>query len=139
MRHSLDTEVKVSDSGSKNPKRAAYLDNRQLALRIHGEGFDVVAMEVGDRMDPIRASKIVDILLTSGHAQKDIDRNLLAVAARKRPGHVGGPVKPPLDGEVREYTVGANGRIGLSLSILGKSQGDKAKVRFAKNGIRISP
>lgn len=129
----------MTDSGGKKSKRAAYLDNRELALRIHGEGFDVVAKEIGERMDRIRASKIVEILLASGHAQKDIDKDLLALAAQKRSGHIGGPVKPPRDGEVREYTVGANGRIGLSLAILGKNRGDKARVKFARAGIRINP
>lgn len=128
----------MSESARKK-KRAAYLDNRQLALRIQGEGFSKVAGEVGPRMDAIRASRIVEILKASGYEEKDIDSDLKNAASKKRNGHVGGPVKPPKDGEVREYTVGANGRIGLSLAILGKRQGDKARVKFAKTGIRINP
>jgi hypothetical protein len=120
-------------------KRAAYLDNRQLALRIQGEGFAAVAAEVGERMDSIRASRIVEILKESGHSDREIDADLMDLASKKKHGHLGGPVKPPKDGEVREYTVGVNGRIGLSLAILGKQRGDKARVKFSRTGIRISP
>jgi hypothetical protein len=122
----------------KNSKtRAPYLDNRALALRIHGEGFRVVAEEIGDRLDAVRASRIVEILRESGHGE--IDADLVALASKKRPGHLGGPVKPPKDGEVREYIVGVNGRIGLPLGIIGKGPGDKAKVEFSKTGIKVTP
>lgn len=123
----------------RSKKRAAYLDNTQLALRIRGEGFEKVAAEVGERMDSIRASRIVKILVDAGTDESEIDPALAALAAKKRPGHLGGPVKPPKDGEEREYIVGANGRIGLPLGIIGKNPGDRARVKFSRSGIKISP
>jgi hypothetical protein len=123
----------------KKSNRRPYLDNSQLALRVRGEGFAKVADEIGERMNSIRASRIVKILVDTGTREQDIDPDLLLLAAKKRPGHLGGPVKPPGDGEEREYIVGANGRIGLPLSIIGKKPGEKVRVKFSRSGIRITP
>ena len=120
-------------------KKAEYLDNRHLALRIMGkEGFKGVIKDVGDRLDPVRADKIVK-LLRQEYQIKDVDPDLLALASQKRRTHTGGPVTPPSEGEEREYTVGGNGRIGVPLSIMGKKPGDKAKVRYGKKQIVIRP
>ena len=127
----------MTESRSRKKSRAAYLDNRQLALRIQGEGFEAVKAEIGDRLDAIRASHIVAVL--KEHGYRDIDKALLDLAAQKRQGHVGGPVTPPDEGETRVYIVGVNGRVGLPLGILGKKPGDKAKVKFSKTGIRVMP
>lgn len=117
--------------------KARYLDNRDLALRIMGsEGFDKVAKELGDRLTPVRASRIVK-LLTDEYGIKSVPKPLLELAAKKKPGHMGGPVKPPKQGEEREYTVGANGRIGVPLAILGKKPGDKARVKYGEKQIVI--
>ena len=51
--------------------------------------------------------------------------------------HVGGPVTPPEEGEEREYKVGANGRIGVPLKILGKRPGDTARVKYTRDQITI--
>lgn len=118
-------------------KKATYLDNRHLALRIMGkEGFAGVKAEVGKRMDAVRASKIVN-LLRREYGISELDPELLALAASKRKGHTGGPVKPPAEGEEREYTVGQNFRIGVPLNILGKKPGDKAQVRYSRRQIVI--
>jgi hypothetical protein len=118
-------------------KKAQYLDNRDLALRIMGRGgFKRVKNEVGDRLTPVRAARIVELLKTE-YSITDIDPDLLKLAAQKKAGHRGGPVKPPDNGEEREYTVGANGRIGVPLGILGKKPGDKARVHYSQNKITI--
>lgn len=127
----------MTESRSHNKSRAAYLDNRQLALRIQGEGFEVVKAEIGERLDAIRACRIVAVL--KEHGYRDIDSALLELAAQKRHGHVGGPVTPPDEGETRVYIVGVNGRVGLPLGILGKKPGERAKVKFSKTGIRVLP
>jgi hypothetical protein len=120
------------------PKKAEYLDNRDLALRIISQGFAAVKAEIGERLDPVRAAKIVKMLREDyGVAAKNIDKELQALAEKKRPGHVGGPVTPPAEDEEREYRVGANGRIGVPLKILGKKPGDTAKVRYTKTQITI--
>lgn len=121
---------------TKKTTKAEYLENRDLALRIIGHGFKKVKAEIGDRLDPIRAAKIVGLLKTK-YGIKNVDKDLLALSADKRPGHFGGPVKPPKNGEEREYTVGANGRIGVPLAILGKKPGDKAHVRYSDKQIVI--
>lgn len=118
-------------------KKAEYLDNRHLALRIMGkEGFAGVKAAVGERLNAVRAHKIVQ-LMRQEYGIKDVDSDLLALASSKRPGHVGGPVTPPADGEEREYTVGGNGRIGVPLNILGKRPGDKARVKYSRKQIVI--
>lgn len=120
-------------------KKAPYLDTRDLALRIMSDGFTRVKSDVGERLNPIRATKIVKMLRDEyGYGDKSLDRDLVKLANSKRPGHLGGPVKPPEDGEVREYKVGNNGRIGVPLGILGKGPGDTARVRYGKKQIVIS-
>jgi hypothetical protein len=121
-------------------KKAEYLDNTKLALRIMSpkEGFKKVKDELGERLDPVRASKIVALLKEQyGFKDKDIDKGLRDLAAEKRRGHFGGPVTPPQDGEEREYTTGANGRIGIPLGILDKKPGDKARVKYQEDKITI--
>lgn len=117
--------------------KAKYLDNRDLALRIMGPGgLDRVKSEIGDRLTPVRASRIVK-LLREEYEFKNVPKELVDLAAQKKPGHFGGPVKPPQRGETREYTVGANGRIGVPLAILGKKPGDKALVKYGDKQIVI--
>ena len=117
--------------------KAKYLDNRDLALRIMGPGgFDKVKSELEDRLTPVRAARIAK-LLRDEYGIKAVPKGLLELAAKKKPGHFGGPVKPPQQGEEREYTVGANGRIGVPLAILGKIPGDKARVRYGSKQIVI--
>jgi hypothetical protein len=115
--------------------KAKYLDNRDLALRIMGGGFDKVMSEIGDRLTPVRAARILELL--KGYKFKNPPKELSELAAKKKPGHLGGPVKPPQQGEVREYTVSPNGRIGVSLAILGKRPGDKARVKYGSKQIVI--
>jgi hypothetical protein len=118
--------------------KKGYLDNRDLALRVIGKGFKKVRNEVGERMDAVRASRIVGLLKREyGFIEADIDKELLALAAAKRRGHCGGPVTPPTDGEERQYTVSVNGRIGVPLGILDKKVGDKALVKYTKKQITI--
>jgi len=113
-----------------------YLDNRDLALWVMSKGFKKVRAEVGERMDAVRAAKIVS-LLRRDYGFSDIDKDLLALAAVKRKGHCGGPVTPPAEGEERQYTVSTNGRIGVPLAILNKRPGDKAVVRYTQKQITI--
>jgi len=121
-------------------KRAEYLDNRDLALRIMGRGFDEVHKKIGKRMTPVLASKIVELLCSEYNFKKtDLDVKLLDLAKKKRKAHTGGPVTPPDNGEVREYVVGGNGRIGVPLGILGKKPGDRARVKYTKKQIVICP
>jgi hypothetical protein len=118
-------------------KKAEYLDNRHLALRIMGkEGFAGVKQDIGDRLNPVRANKIVQ-LMRQEYGIKNVDADLLELASSKRPGRMGGPVTPPADGEEREYTVGGNGRICVPLNLLGKQPGDKARVRYSRKQIVI--
>lgn len=117
-------------------KKAEYLDNRDLALRIVGGHFRDVFAEVGERLTPVRAARIVDLMRDEYHI-RSIDKGLLELAARKRPGHKGGPVTPPGEGEEREYLVGTNGRIGVPLGILGKRTGDRARVKYSNRLITI--
>lgn len=120
-------------------KKAEYLDNRDLALRIMGkEGFHGVSQDIGDRLTPVRADRIVR-LMRKDYGFTDIDPDLLSLAAKKRRAHMGGPVTPPGEGEEREYTVGGSGRIGVSLSIMGKQPGDKARVSYSRKQIVIKP
>ena len=115
-----------------------YLDNRDLALRVMSKGFKKVRAEVGERMDAVRAARIVMLLRRDyGFGDKDIDGDLLALAATKRRGHCGGPVTSPGEGEERQYTVSTNGRIGVPLAILNKKPGDKAVVRYTQKQITI--
>ena len=117
--------------------KAKYLDNRDLALRIMGPGgLDKVKSEIGDRLTPVRAARIVK-LLREEYGFKNVPGELTELAAKKKPGHFGGPVKPPRHGEVREYTVGSNGRIGVPLAILGKKPGDRARVKYGDRQIVI--
>lgn len=121
-------------------KKAEYLDNTKLALRIMSpkEGFKEVKGDLGERLDPVRASKIVKLLKEQyGYKDKDIDKDLRDLASQKRRGHFGGPVTPPQNGEEREYTTGANGRIGIPLGILDKKPGDKARVKYQSDKIVI--
>lgn len=118
-------------------KKAKYLDNRDLALRTMAPGgFKKVKAEIGDRLTPVRAARIVELLETE-YDIKNIDPELKALAGQKRPGHIGGPVKPPKSGEEREYVVGASGRIGIPVGILGKEHGDTACVRYTDKQITI--
>lgn len=118
-------------------RKAKYLDNRDLALRMMAPGgFEKVRAEIGDRLTPVRASRIVEMLKTD-YEIKDIDPGLLELADMKKPGHLGGPVKPPRNGEEREYIVGVSGRIGIPVRILGKKHGDKARVRYTEKQITI--
>lgn len=125
----------------KVKKKAKYLDNRHLALRIMGQdGFKKVKDEIGDRLDAIRASKIVDLLKGEyGYKDKDIPRELRDLAAKKRQGHFGGPTTPPKPKEERWYTTGKNLRIGVPLNTLGKRSGSKARVVFDTDKITIYP
>jgi len=118
--------------------KAEYLDNRDLALRVISKGFKRVRKELGDRMDPARAAKLVRLMRES-YDLKDIDPDLRAMADRHRRGHTGGLVKSPCENEERVYVVGTNSRIGVPLGILGKSKGDTARVRYSSKKIVITP
>lgn len=126
-------------SGTTEKKRAKYLDNRDLALSIQARGLKKVQKEVGGRIDAVRASKIVNLLRDMGYDDKSINAELKELAGQKKETHTGGPVTPAAEGEEREYEVGKNGRIGLSVRILDKGHKDKVRVRFSKKGIRILP
>lgn len=120
-------------------KKAEYLDNRHLALMIAGRGFEEVQRRFGDRLDPVRAAKIVSLLKSEyDFAESDLDPKLLNLAQKKRRAHFGGPVTSPKNGEEREYSVGENGRIGVPLGILGKKPGDKARVKYTTRQITIA-
>jgi hypothetical protein len=131
---------KKSRSKKAAKKKADYLDNTKLALRIMSpkEGFSKVKKEIGDRLDPIRATRILKLLKDEyGYKDRDIPKELRELAAMKKKGHTGGPVIPPVDGEEREYTTGKNTRIGVPLGILGKKPGAKTRVKFTKEKIEI--
>ena len=132
----------MSGSGSKKKSRRQikrgrkpHLDNRDLAHKIKASGFKAVAEEIGDRMTPSRAHKIVELM--TGYGYEDIDGDLMSLAGQKKQGHFGGHVKPPAQGEVREYQVGVNSRIGLTLSIMGKKGGDKTWAKFENDKITV--
>lgn len=135
----MTRSAKAKKSRSKTGKKAEYLDNRDLALRIQGPGgFEKVKAEVGERLDPIRASRILKLLKDEyGYAEKDIDKGLRELAAKKRSGHIGGPVTPPKDGEERVYKVGKNKRIGTPVGIL--DDPNEVRVKFTKQKIVITP
>jgi len=121
------------------PVRKKHLRNADLALDIKIHGFDKVRAELGDRLDPIRAAKIVKLLVERHKCpENEINKDLLELASQKRQGHMGGPVKPPTDGEERPYLVGANNRIGVSVSILGRRSGQKVRVRYGRERIVIT-
>lgn len=124
----------------KKKTRAKYLDNRDLALKIMSPefGFEHVRGEVGDRLTPVRASKIVELLKDDyGYKDKAIPRALRELAESKIAAHKGGHVKPPMPGEERDYMVSEDQRIGVKLNTLGLGKGEKARVRFGKDKIEI--
>ena len=129
---------KTQSKKAAKKNKADYLDNRDLALRIIADGFKAVKKDIGDRLDPVRASKLMALLKDEyGFKDGKIDKELRDLAAEKRRGHFGGPVTPPEDGEEREYTVGSNGRIGTPVKLLGKKPGDKVRVLYGAKQIVI--
>ena len=125
---------------SKSKKaKAKYLDNRHLALSIMGpDGFDKVKAEIGDRLDPKRASKLVKLLKEEyDFKEKALPKELLELASKKRTSHTGGVVTSPTVGETRYYKTGKNGRIGSPLNTIGKKEGDIARVVFGSEKISI--
>lgn len=124
-------------SASKK-KRRPHLSNKDLALKIMVSGFRSVADEIGDRMTPARAAKIVEYLVDNGHDAGKIPSELKKLAAQKRNGPKGGLKRPPEDGEIREYKVSETGRMGLSTSIIGKSSKGTVFVKFSHDQIVIT-
>lgn len=132
----------MSGSGRKKKKkreRAPYIKNRDLALRAMGpNGFEAVKKIAGDRLDARRATKIVKLLTDEyGYSRDEIPDELLELADSMRPGHTGGPVTTPEDGEWRTYDTGSNIRIGVPLKILGRGKHEKQRVKFSEKGIWI--
>lgn len=131
----------MSDSGRKKSKRkrAPYIKNSDLALRAMGpDGFSAVKDIAGDRLDPRRARKIVKLLIDEyGYDRTEIPGELLELADRMRPGHTGGLVTTPAEGEKRVYDTGENVRIGVPLKILGRGKHEKQEVIFSEKGIWI--
>ena len=117
--------------------RNAYLDNRHLALRIIGsDGFATVRDDVGDRMTPARASKIMS-LMRDEYGITDIDKGLADLAAEKKTGRMGGTVRPPVPGETREYVVNKLRRVMVPVAMLGKNPGDTVRIVYEPTGIMV--
>jgi hypothetical protein len=119
------------------PPRQKHLDNRDLAHRFKAQAFATVAGELGKRLTPVRANKIVEIMRRYGYPDDEIPEELLDLASRKRHGHVGGLVTSPVDGEERDYTVGENSRVGVPVALLGVKPGDKVRVKYGSPIITI--
>lgn len=109
-----------------------YLHDRDLCLRILGGGMS----EIAGALTPVRAHRLV-VMLRDEYGIQDLDPALVALAAKKRPGHKGGPTKPPVAGETRQYLVCENGRIGIPVSVIGAAPGDKVSVKFREREIVI--
>lgn len=132
-------KAKKKSSKQAKRKRAPYLDNRDLALKIMGPGgFQKVKAEVKERLDPARAHQILRLLKDEyKFKDKDIPHELRELAAKKRHGHTGHPTKPPHVGEERWYETGKNVRIGVPLVTLGKKHKDMTRVVFGADKIVI--
>lgn len=123
--------------GSKNKR--APLKVGDIALEIGFKGFEKVKEKHGRAFTPKLACRVIEHMRKVGGGEEEIPKELQEFANRKRPGRaISGPMTAAKSGDVRPYTVSAQGRIGLSVDTIGGESGKQVYAGFDDEIIVIS-